>query len=421
MNSTKLFNRLRDYLKQMCDSVDEIKGNLMTRYSSRALKRDNFVKKYDLDYREEIFIDDFFINIFCVYVNEMAKILNKNGFFKKFYKKYIANSIKLANSRDFLNHSSLDAIMLPIEAALFRFFNYGKSIECRKLRNKIVRKIRKKINRIEISCSCFDFGKETFETHMKFKDLFNKKTYPSLSNLHRQMTELNEFLDYIFEEMFFKTSFAIVLVEFIKKALKEGSKLIKDTNFNQLKEDMYLYFVRNTGSYITVYDLLSNSYNKIRDFIKSFSDVKKKYDNISETTEEESKTSFVESVSDIIKNSDIISILETLHEFCYRNYKIVMLSSDEAKNISDEILLILNKLKKINIDDYNVLCSSLVHLSLNVDCMWKKIKEIIQTKKSFELSELFNEYIENSINNNESRLFSNPVFRKYIKGGNIVK
>ena len=280
MDSTKLFNRLRDYLKRMCDSVDEIKGNLMTRYSSRALKRDNFVKKYDLDYREEIFIDDFFINIFCVYVNEMAKILNKNGFFKKFYKKYIADSIKLANSRDFLNHSSLDAIMLPIEAALFRFFNYGKSIECRKLRNKIVRKIRKKINRIEISCSCFDFGKETFETHMKFKDLFNKKTYPSLSNLHRQMTELNEFLDYIFEEMFFKTSFAILLVEFIKKALKEGSKLIKDTNFNQLKEDMYLYFVRNTGSYITVYDLLSNSYNKIRDFIKSFSDVKKKYDNI---------------------------------------------------------------------------------------------------------------------------------------------
>ena len=105
MNSTKLFNRLRDYLKRMCDSVDEIKGNLMTRYSSRALKRDNFVKKYDLDYREEIFIDDFFINIFCVYVNEMAKILNKNGFFKKFYKKYIADSIKLANSRDFLNHS----------------------------------------------------------------------------------------------------------------------------------------------------------------------------------------------------------------------------------------------------------------------------------------------------------------------------
>ena len=27
MNSTKLFNRLRDYLKQMCDSIDEIKGN----------------------------------------------------------------------------------------------------------------------------------------------------------------------------------------------------------------------------------------------------------------------------------------------------------------------------------------------------------------------------------------------------------
>ena len=53
--------------------------------------------------------------------------------------------------------------------------------------------------------------------------------------------------------------------------------------------------------------------------------------------------------------------------------------------------------------------------------MWKKIKEIIQTKKSFELSELFNEYIENIINNNESRLFANPVFRKYIKGGNIVK
>ena len=108
-----------------------------------------------------------------------------------------------------------------------------------------------------------------------------------------------------------------------RKALEKDSKLIKDPKFNQLKEDMYLYFVRNTGSYITVYDLLSNSYNKIRDFIKSFSDVKKKYDNISETSEKaESKTLFVEFVSDIIKSSDIISVLETLHEFYYRNYKI---------------------------------------------------------------------------------------------------
>lgn len=419
MNSTKLFNRLRDYLKQMCDSVDEIKGNSMTRYSSRALKRDNFVKKYDLDYREEIFIDDFFVNIFCVYVNEMEKILNKTGIFKKFYKKYMADSIKLANSRDFLDHSSLDAIMLPIEAALFRFFNYGKSIECRKLRDKTVRKIRRKINRIEISC--FNFSEETFETHMKFKDLFNKKTYPSLNNPHQQMTELNEYLDYVFEEMFFKTSFDILLVEFIRKALEEGSKLIKDTNFNQLKGDMYLYFVRNTGSYVTVYNLLSNSFNKLQEFNEAFANIKKKSDDLYKVSEKEFKSSFVESVTDTVRNSDIISILETFHEFCYRNYKLVMLSSDESKNISDEILFILNKLKNINIDDYNVVRGSLVHLSLNVDRMWKKIKEIIQTKKSFELSELFNEYIENSINNNESRLFANLVFRKYIKGGNIVK
>src|SRR5574344_1367799 len=123
MNSTKLFNRLINYLKQMCDSVDEIKGNHMTRYSSCVFKRNNFVKKYDLDYRRDMFIDDFFINIFYAYVDKMRKIFNK------FYKKYMVDSIKLANSRDFLDHSSLDAIMLPIEAALFRFFNYGKSIE----------------------------------------------------------------------------------------------------------------------------------------------------------------------------------------------------------------------------------------------------------------------------------------------------
>lgn len=402
MNSTKLFNRLRDYLKRMCDSVDEIKGNLMTRYSSRALKRDNFVKKYDLDYREEIFIDDFFVNIFCVYVNEMAKILNKNGFFKKFYKKYIADSIKLANSRDFLDHSSLDAIMLPIEAALFRFFNYGNSIEYIKLRDKTVRKIRRKINRIEVHC--YNFSEDISETYMKFKDLFNKKTYPSLSNPYLQMTELNEYLDYVFEEMFFKTSFAILLVEFIRKALEKDSKLIKDPKFNQLKEDMYLYFVRNTGSYVTVYDLLSNSFNKLQDFNDdAFVDVKKKRDDL---------------YKNIVKNSDIISTLERLHEFCYRNYKLVMLSSVKSKNVSNEILFILNKLKNADIDDYYVIRDSIFHLNMSIDHMLKKIKEIIQTKKSFELSELFNEYIENSINNNESRLFANPVFRKYIKGEN---
>ena len=402
MNSTKLFNRLRDYLKQMCDSIDEIKGNRMTRYLSCVFKRDNFVKKYDLDYRKEIFIDDFFINIFYTYVNEMGKILNKTGFFKKFYKKYMADSIKLANSRDFLDHSSLDAIMLPIEAALFRFFNYGNSIEYIKLRDKTVRKIRRKINRIEVHC--YNFSEDTSETYMKFKDLFNKKTYPSLSNPYWQMTELNEYLDYVFEEMFFKTSFAILLVEFIRKALEKDSKLIKDPKFNQLKEDMYLYFVRNTGSYVTVYDLLSNSFNKLQDFNDdAFVDVKKKRDDLYKNT---------------VKNSDIISTLERLHEFCYRNYKLVMLSSVKSKNVSNEILFILNKLKNADIDDYYVIRDSIFHLSMSIDHMLKKIKEIIRTKKSFELSELFNEYIENSINNNESRLFANPVFRKYIKGGN---
>lgn len=419
MNSTKLFNRLRDYLKQMCDSIDEIKGNRMTYYSSCVFKRDNFVKKYDLDYRREMFVDDFFVNIFFVYVDEMAKILNKTGFFKKFYKKYIADSIKLANSRDFLDHSSLDAIMLPIEAALFRFFNYGKSIECSKLRDKTVRKIRRKINRIEVRC--YNFSEDTSETYMKFKDLFNKKTYSSLSDLYRRMTELNEYLDYVFEEMFFKTSFAILLVEFIRKALEKDSKLIKDPKFNRLKEDMYLYFVRNTGSYVTIYDLLSNSFNKLQEFNKTFANIKNKSDDLYKVSEKASKSSFVENFAAVVKISDMISTLETLHEFCYRNYKLVMLSSDESKNVSDEILFILNKLKNFNIDDYNVLHGSLVHLSLNVDRMWKKIKEIIRTKKSFELSELFNEYIENIINNNESRLFANPVFRKYIKGGNIVK
>ena len=419
MNSTKLFNRLRDYLKQMCDSIDEIKGNRMTYYSSCVFKRDNFVKKYDLDYRREMFVDDFFVNIFFVYVDEMAKILNKTGFFKKFYKKYIADSIKLANSRDFLDHSSLDAIMLPIEAALFRFFNYGKSIECRKLRDKTVRKIRRKINRIEVRC--YNFSEDTSETYMKFKDLFNKKTYSSLSDLYRRMTELNEYLDYVFEEMFFKTSFAILLVEFIRKALEKDSKLIKDPKFNQLKEDMYLYFVRNTGSYVTIYDLLSNSFNKLQEFNKTFANIKNKSDDLYKVSEKASKSSFVENVAAVVKISDMISTLETLHEFCYRNYKLVMLSSDESKNVSDEILFILNKLKNFNIDDYNVLRGSLVHLSSNVDRMWKRIKEIIRTKKSLELSELFSEYIENIINNNESRLFANPVFRKYIKGGNIVK
>lgn len=418
MNSTKLFNKISNYLNQMCNSVDEIKGNYMKRYLLRTIKRDISTNTYYLDYETESFIEEFFINIFSEYVNEMEKILNKTGFFKNFYKKYMSDSIKLANSRDFLDHSSLDAIMLPIEASLFRFFNYGESIENNKLRNKIVHKIYKKINRIKISC--YDFPEDTSKTYIKFKDIFNKKTYPSLNDPDRQIKELNEYIDYIFKEMFFKSSISILFIEFIRKALKENNKLIKDPNFNELKNDIYLYFVRNTGSYITVYDLLSNSFNKIRDFIKVFADVKKKYDDISETSEkEELKTSFVESVSDIIKNSNMISVLETLHEFCYRNYKIVMLSSDEAKYISDEILLILNKLKDINIEDYNVTLSSLLHLNIIIERVWNKIKGIIQTKKSFDLSELFDEYIMDSINNNKSRLFSNPVFTKYIKGRNI--
>ena len=415
MNSTKMFNKISSYLNQMCNSVDEIKGNYMKRYLLRTIKRDVSTNMYYLDYQPESLIEEFFIDIFIEYVNEMEKILNKTRFFKNFYKKYMADSIKLANSRDFLDHSSLDAIMLPIEASLFRFFNYGESIENNKLRNKIVHKIYKKINRIKISC--YDFPEDSSKTYMKFKDIFNKKTYPSLNDSDRQIKELNEYIDYIFKEMFFKSSISILFVEFIRKALKENNKLIKDPNFNELKNDIYLYFVRNTGSYITVYDLLSNSYNKIRDFIKSFSDVKKKYDNISE--KEESNTSFAEFVSDIIKSSDIISVLETLHEFYYRNYKIVMLSSDEAKNISDEILFILNKLKNINFDDYNPIVGSLVHLNINIKRIWDKIKEIIQTKKSFDLSELFNEYIMDDLNNNRSRLISNTVFTKYIKGENI--
>ncbi len=82
----------------MCNSVDEIKGNYMKRYLLRAIKRDISINTYYLDCETESLIEEFFINIFSEYVNEMEKILNKTGFFKNFYKKYMADSIKLANS-----------------------------------------------------------------------------------------------------------------------------------------------------------------------------------------------------------------------------------------------------------------------------------------------------------------------------------
>ena len=201
MNSTKMFNRISGYINKICDTIDEIKSNHMKRYIERGMKRDSSLVRYEIDYQKEDFIEDFFINIFCLYITEMSKILKRIKFFKKFYKKYMADSIKLTNSRDFLDHSSLDALMLPIEAALFRFFNYGKSFDSNKLRDKIVPKIRRKIDRIEVSC--YNFNENFSETHIKFKDLLKEKTYPALDNSRWKIRDFNNDIDYLFEELFF--------------------------------------------------------------------------------------------------------------------------------------------------------------------------------------------------------------------------
>ena len=226
MGSTKfLFNRINNYLSQMCNSVDEIKGNYMKRYLLRAMiKRDISINNiYRLDCQTESLIEEFFINIFIEYVNEMEKILNKTRFFKNFYKKYMADSIKLANSRDFLDHSSLDAIMLPIEASLFRFFNYGESIENNKLRNKIICKIYKKINRIKISF--YDFHEDLSNTYMKFKDLFNKKTFKTAKDAW------NELKKYVIEKYTDSTKEEIIIDEqkhSIKVITKDTTNLAMD-------------------------------------------------------------------------------------------------------------------------------------------------------------------------------------------------
>ena len=402
MNSTKMFNRISGYINKMCDTVDEIKSNHMKRYIEYGMKRDSSFVRYEIDYQKEDFIEDFFINIFCSYITEMSKILKRIKFFKKFYKKYMADSIKLTNSRDFLDHSSLDAIMLPIEAALFRFFNYGKSFDSNKLRDKIVPKIRRKINCIELYC--YNFKEDLSETCMKFKDLLKEKTYPTLDNLQCKIRKFNNNIDYLFEELFFKSAFSILFVEFIRDSLETNSKLIKDTKFDDLKQDIYLYFVRNTGSYLKVYNLLSNTFDNIQEFSDALSNLRRKASEKSDGNK------------DIFEKSDIISVLERFHEFCYRNYKLVALTIDESKNISDEILFILNKLRNKDLSDFNVVHGALLHLNFSVKLMLNKVNEIIKTKESLDLSSLFNEYIENSIKNNDSRLFINPVFRKHIKG-----
>ena len=409
-----MFNRISGYINKICDTIDEIKSNHMKRYIECGMKRDSSLVRYEIDYQKEDFIEDFFINIFCLYITEMSKILKRIKFFKKFYKKYMADSIKLTNSRDFLDHSSLDAIMLPIEAALFRFFNYGKSLDSNKLRDKIVPKIRRKINCIEIYC--YNFKEDISETRVKFKDLLKEKTYPTLDNLRCKIGEFNNDIDYLFEELFFKSAFSILFVEFIRDSLETNSKLIKDMKFDDLKQDIYLYFVRNTGSYLKVYDLLSNTFDNIQEFSNAISNIRRKSSEKSDGDKDVFEKNFLEESKEILEKSDIISVLERLHEFCYRNYKLVTLTIDESKNISDEILFILNKLRNKDLSDFNVVHGSLLHLNFSVKLILNKVNEIIKTKESLDLSSLFNEYMENSITNNESRLFINPVFRKYIKG-----
>ena len=76
MNSTKLFNKISNYLNQMCNSVDEIKGNYMKRYLLRMIKRDISTNTYSLDYETEFFIGCIWdYSVCCRYAFERGSFL----------------------------------------------------------------------------------------------------------------------------------------------------------------------------------------------------------------------------------------------------------------------------------------------------------------------------------------------------------
>ena len=337
---------------------------------------------------------DFILKIFLyTYLPEMDKYFRRHHIYQKFYDKYIKDSIKLARSNDFLDHSSLDAFILPLETAFYEYYNenfmhsneFKIDTPFKKYNYKFLVYLRNIIKFKKLTASQLKDNTKKVTVLSKFS------IYDCIFNSDKKFhidTKAKNYIQDFFTADMYRYAFHLLIIKFFIKDFSSKKSIIKDQNFIDLKADVNLFFSSRSTSFVISKDFLNETHVSIN--------------NIGNIPIEEFKSS-----------------LNRLQEFVIKNSKQDITSAKAVLNSIDSLM-------KITEDDYKFYKSRIdrnepLKYNESVNNILKYIENsvrymsyIIGFKNSFIVSDLVLNQIKTRLECVKGRSYLLPDFCKHI-------
>lgn len=187
-------------------------------------------------------------------LNAVYRFCKGLDIFEFFYEDYMKDYVKLANSNNFLNHSSCDAVILPLESAIYNLLKDRRVLD--EMLSDICQFVKTDSKNVYFTDN-FDYKKSKIKLSTLLKD------WKIDGGIIHADDKLTDFL------MICMTINALVsvLVYGVVTSFNIGEKLIEDESLRLLSGDINLYFTRYTTNILTNISIL-----------KEFASLKKQYE-----------------------------------------------------------------------------------------------------------------------------------------------
>lgn len=210
---------------------------------------------YDILSKDNNVIEFFRMFYHGYLLNAIYRLCCRYDFFDTFYRFYMEDSVKLANSNNFLNHSSCDAVILPLENAIYNFLKDQKFV---KLVLKVINRFIVKDSKKTYLIDNFNFKKPKIKLHKLIAKWKMDAHYP--------YTEY-KLADATLKYMAINALVSVLVYGIVSSMGK--NKCVKDNKLRLLSADINLFFTRYTTNVLTNVSIL-----------KEFTSLRDEYDNL---------------------------------------------------------------------------------------------------------------------------------------------
>ena len=193
------------------------------------------------------------------FLNAVYRFCYRYDLFDTFYRYYMENSVELANSNNFLNHSSCDAVILPLESAIYTFLKEDRN----------VRAVLKELNRFIVKDSKKTYLVDNFD-YKKPRIKLHKLLAKWNMDVHYTYTEY-ELTDTTLKYMVLNALISVLIYGIVESL--SDRKYVGDKKLTLLGADINLFFTRYTTNILTNVSILKeltelkNEYGKLRDIM----------------------------------------------------------------------------------------------------------------------------------------------------------